>query len=133
MRILTSQLLLLEANLRSKQQKIDVLLNQRDRVISQQQETIQALEKELNARRLSPIKSSARPDSLPVRIIQPVQPSMADDQTTLKSRHLQLLTGQEGSDSLEDSDSAVVIEDGPDSHSPTFKSDDPRNPQVMAT
>ena len=105
MRVLTSQLLLLEANMRVKEHKIDALLNQRDRTIGQQQERIDSLEKQLLL--LATRKAAERPDSLPI--------------------HQRSLTGD---DSLDDSDSAVVIEDGPDSHSPGYKDQDPRNSSV---
>lgn len=166
MRLLTSQLLLLEANLRSKQGKIDGLLNQRDRIISNQQETICSLEKELDRCR-SCVASSAdqqqppvlahaiRPQSLPLATT-PIQHNMknnrqqqqqetnktnktnattvllvVDDKTESVSsdrnqpQQVRVLGREQGDESLDDSDSAVVIDDD-HRHSPTFA----ENPQV---
>ena len=147
MRLLTSQLLLLEANLRAKQGKIDGLLNQRDRIISSQQETIRSLEKELDRCRngstaVSSAESSSsinRPQSLSL-IVSTTEnhqqdmmtdesskdhktpcPSSVTDNSTILNTQLQVrvLGREQGDESLDDSDSAVVIDDD-HRHSPTF-------------
>lgn len=116
MRVLTSQLLLLEANLRAKQSKIDALLNRRDRVIANQNETIRNLERQLERCRCSVDAGS---------IGQPDQAA-----TLLPSRvAVRILGHEQGDESLDDSDSAVVIEDHRHSHSPTFTQS---NSQVSA-
>jgi len=135
MRVLTSQLLLLEANMRVKQLKIDSLLNQRDRMIGQQQETIKTLEKELSALRIS---QQGRPHSLALtqrsstdHLTDPgPKLTTSDNDNDSASNDLRLLACNDGDESLDDSDSAVVIEDGPDTHSPSYQQHDPRNPQV---
>jgi hypothetical protein len=146
MRLLTSQLLLLEANLRAKQGKIDGLLNQRDRIISSQQETIRSLEKELDRCRngstaVSSAESSSsinRPQSLSLIVSttenhqqdmmtdetkEPATPSPSSvtDNSSILNTQLQVrvLGREQGDESLDDSDSAVVIDDD-HRHSPTF-------------
>ena len=129
--MLTSQLLLLEANMRLKQQKIDSLLNHRDRVISQQQERIRALEKELSVWRKDQAPSPQhRPDSLDLTGCSSSVALQHPATSKQPASDVVLLACQDGDDSLDDSDSAVVIEDGPGHHSPTFKEQDPRNTQV---
>ena len=144
MRLLTSQLLLFEANLRSKQTKIDSLLEQRDRTINSQQDTIRTLEREVE--RLQIISATAtaaaaaaaaaaavaaqRPQSLPLVIrndetvkIDCITAHRSICQTTQdqSSPPLMRLLGRDGGDeSLDDGDSAVVIEDDHHRHSPTF-------------
>jgi len=161
MRLLTSQLLLLEANMRVKQHKIDALLNQRDRTISQQQQRIDCLEKELLAARIQ-----RRPDSLELARQSSAAARGNGNSSSSSSSSgcggssgvgdgseggsagggeagngsggggggggLLLLACHDGDDSLDDSDSAVIIEDGPDSHSPNYKEQDPRNPSVSS-
>ena len=122
MRVLTSQLLLLEANMRVKQHKIDALLNQRDRTINEQQERINSLEKQL----LVAKKQRPRPDSLTL-----TQPAEAGSDPAATGQVV-LLACHDGDDSLDDSDSAVVIEDGPESHSPGYKEQDARNSAVSS-
>ncbi|EFX88736.1 hypothetical protein DAPPUDRAFT_95712 [Daphnia pulex] len=152
MRLLTSQLLLLEANLRAKQGKIDGLLNQRDRIISGQQETIRSLERELERCRNCTVLSSAsseqasstpngnRPQSL---ALTPSAESHSDreeeevnsdktsqDESSSNScrpspssaiqLQVRVLGREQGDESLDDSDSAVVIDDDAHRHSPTF-------------
>ncbi|XP_046644080.1 myb-like protein V isoform X3 [Daphnia pulicaria] len=160
MRLLTSQLLLLEANLRAKQGKIDGLLNQRDRIISGQQETIRSLERELERCRncapssasseLQPASSttnSNRPQSLPLtpsaqsnsdreeeeeevnsdktspdesssNSCRPSPSTVTNPSTT--QLQVRVLGREQGDESLDDSDSAVVIDDDAHRHSPTF-------------
>ncbi|KAI9564623.1 hypothetical protein GHT06_008364 [Daphnia sinensis] len=151
MRLLTSQLLLLEANLRAKQGKIDGLLNQRDRIISGQQETIRSLERELDRCRNSVASESneqqqttslaavSRPQSLAaltdhhhqpncdqVQNESSTCPSSADDSSTTTQLQVRVLGREQGDESLDDSDSAVVIDDD-HRHSPTFA----QNPQQV--
>lgn len=164
MRLLTSQLLLLEANLRAKQGKIDGLLNQRDRIISGQQETIRSLERELERCRncasassasseqqqqqqqpASSTPSSIRPQSLPLtpsaeshrdreeeevnsdktsqdesssNSCRPSPSTVTNPSTT--QLQVRVLGREQGDESLDDSDSAVVIDDDAHRHSPTF-------------
>ncbi|XP_046451238.1 uncharacterized protein LOC124199454 isoform X2 [Daphnia pulex] len=160
MRLLTSQLLLLEANLRAKQGKIDGLLNQRDRIISGQQETIRSLERELERCRncapssassnqqqqpASSAPSSIRPQSLPLtpsaesnsdreeeevnsdktsqdesssNSCRPSPSTVTNPSTT--QLQVRVLGREQGDESLDDSDSAVVIDDDAHRHSPTF-------------
>ncbi|XP_057371437.1 uncharacterized protein LOC130692351 isoform X2 [Daphnia carinata] len=143
MRLLTSQLLLLEANLRAKQGKIDGLLNQRDRIISGQQETIRSLERELDRCRNSVASESNeqqatlvnRPQSLAdhhhhqpncdeIQSESSTCPSTDDSSTT--QLQVRVLGREQGDESLDDSDSAVVIDDD-HGHSPTFA----QNPQQV--
>ena len=138
MRLLTSQLLLLEANLRSKQGKIDGLLNQRDRVITGQQETIRTLERELDRFRncvsstgeQTVVAVAARPQSLPLVTstcnIEDRRQESAPQSTppasgpVSSSSEVRVLGREQGDESLDDSDSAVVIDDDQHRHSPTF-------------
>lgn len=169
MRLLTSQLLLLEANLRSKQASIDGLLNQRDRVISGQQDTIRALERELdrirnccdtssaaaatsNAQQQTVSSSSnaaVRPQTLPLSTMatttfsatenlraEPVvtdanRPEDSSSPNSLipavdrSKPQVRVLGREQGDESLDDSDSAVVIDDD-HRHSPTFAHNTPQ-------
>lgn len=131
MRLLTSQLLLLEANLRAKQGKIDGLLNQRDRIISGQQETIVSLERELERCRNCVATPSEQQTALPVNRplatltdhqnsdqIQNESCSSTDGNSTTQLQ-VRVLGREQGDESLDDSDSAVVIDDD-HRHSPTF-------------
>ena len=153
MRLLTSQLLLLEANLRAKQGKIDGLLNQRDRVISNQQETIRSLERELDRCRISSVQAQqhpsqkVRPQSLPITSSSSTDSvsktavfvvndktecndgsaTSADRNRTQPRPAVRVLGREQGDESLDDSDSAVVIDDD-HRHSPTFL----QNSQVLA-
>lgn len=153
MRLLTSQLLLLEANLRAKQGKIDGLLNQRDRIISGQQETIRSLERELERCRncavsssseqqqQQPASSTSRPQSLPLTTStensdqeEMVNSDKTQDESSKSCRpspvternasttqlQVRVLGREQGDESLDDSDSAVVIDDDAHRHSPTF-------------
>lgn len=108
MRLLTSQLLLLEANLRAKQSKIDGLLHQRDRTISHQQEKIRKLERQLERCRCS----ESQQDPAETKTVPSAVPS--------NSVAVRILGHEHGDESLDDSDSAVVIEDDHHAHSPTF-------------
>lgn len=134
MRLLTSQLLLLEANLRAKQGKIDALLNQRDRVISAQQETIRSLERELDRCRLLSSVQPQRPQSLPITssldhpestkqsifVVNDKTPTDSTERNRqTQPRPVRVLGREQGDESLDDSDSAVVIDDD-HRHSPTF-------------
>ena len=134
MRLLTSQLLLFEANLRSKQTKIDSLLEQRDRTINNQQDTIRTLEREVERLKIISMSDTAaaahRPQTLPLVIrgdrevkIDCITTHRSICQTTRdqSSPPLMRLLGRDGGDeSLDDGDSAVVIEDDHHRHSPTF-------------
>uniref|UniRef100_A0A0P6CZF2 Myosin-3 n=1 Tax=Daphnia magna TaxID=35525 RepID=A0A0P6CZF2_9CRUS len=151
MRLLTSQLLLLEANLRAKQGKIDGLLNQRDRIISGQQETIRSLERELDRCRNSVASDESneqqqtaslvavnRPQSLATLTDhhhhQPNCGEIQNESSTCPSKdgnsttqlQVRVLGREQGDESLDDSDSAVVIDDD-HRHSPTFA----QNPQQV--
>jgi hypothetical protein len=172
MRLLTSQLLLLEANLRAKQGKIDGLLNQRDRIISGQQETIRSLERELERCRncaassasseLQPASSttnSNRPQSLPLtpsaqsnsdreeeeeevnsdktspdesssNSCRPSPSTVTNPSTT--QLQVRVLGREQGDESLDDSDSAVVIDDDAHRHSPTFAQNSQVGPHTQA-
>jgi len=122
MRILTSQLLLLEANLRQKQSRIDVLLNQRDGIIFDQNERIRILERDLAEahRKLNSITVDEKPEVVTTEeeatpnkeeiVSSPPPPSKPDAKGL--TRNLIRLLGRDDEESLEDSDSAVVIEDG---------------------
>ena len=110
MRLLTSQLLLLEANLRAKQSKIDGLLNQRDRTISHQQEKIRKLERQLERCRCSEPRQDSADET------NKVLPSAVPSSTVA----VRILGHEHGDESLDDSDSAVVIEDDHHARSPTF-------------
>ena len=149
MRLLTAQLLLLEANLRRKQGKIDGLLNQRDRIIGEQRERIRSLERELDTwRRGSTIPAPPQSDDRPevIAMSHPSLPPPSEERpevavdvkretsSTMDTRKesvkrttadlvVRLLGHDDNEESLEDSDSAVVIED--DQHlgqSPTYSS-----------
>ena len=122
MRILTSQLLLLEANLRQKQSRIDVLLNQRDGIIFDQNERIRILERDLAEahRKLNSITVDEKPEVVTTEeeatpnkeeIVSSPPPQPKPDAKGL-TRNLIRLLGRDDEESLEDSDSAVVIEDG---------------------
>lgn len=124
MRILTSQLLLLEANLRQKQSRIDVLLNQRDGIIFDQNERIRILERDLAEahRKLNSItvdenkpevvttEEEATPNK--EEIVSSSPPPLPKPDAKGLTRNLIRLLGRDDEESLEDSDSAVVIEDG---------------------
>lgn len=121
MRILTSQLLLLEANLRQKQSRIDVLLNQRDGIIFDQNERIRILERDLAEahRKLNSITVDDKPEVVATEeeatpnkeeIVSP--PPLPKPDAKGLTRNLIRLLGRDDEESLEDSDSAVVIEDG---------------------
>lgn len=137
MRLLTSQLLLFEANLRSKQSKIDSLLEQRDRTIHSQQETIRSLERQVERLKIV----TARPQSLALVTDvdetqtkidgQSITASCAErpticqtgtDQYSTTVTLMRLLGRDAGDESLDDGDSAVVIEDDHHRHSPSSKS-----------
>ena len=119
MRLLTSQLLLLEANLRSQQGKIDGLLNQRDRVITGQSTGEQTV-----------VAVAARPQSLPLvtstcntedrRQESAPQSTPPASGPVSSSSEVRVLGREQGDESLDDSDSAVVIDDDQHRHSPTF-------------
>lgn len=130
MRILTSQLLLLEANLRQKQSRIDVLLNQRDGIIFDQNERIRTLERDLAEahRKLNSIttvddenkpevvteeeeEATLNKEEIVSSPSSPLKPD-AEGLTRPTTRNLIRLLGRDDEESLEDSDSAVVIEDG---------------------
>lgn len=173
MRLLTSQLLLLEANLRAKQGKIDGLLNQRDRIISGQQETIRSLERELERCRncaassassdqqqqsASSTPNSNRPQSLPLtpsaesnsdreeeeevnsdktspdesssNSCRPSPSTVTNPSTT--QLQVRVLGRDQGDESLDDSDSAVVIDDDAHRHSPTFAQNSQVGPHTQA-
>lgn len=156
MRLVTSQLLLLEANLRAKQSKIDVLLNQRDRLISSQQETIRRLEGELDRYRPSSSSDTPTPSEQPVvrpqglsrlvadstddDVIEETAITPAPEQQQQQQQQpagvtlVRVLGREQGDESLDDSDSAVVIEDDQHHrHSPTFIAVQGNiNPQVGA-
>lgn len=123
MRILTSQLLLLEANLRQKQSRIDVLLNQRDGIIFDQNERIRILERDLAEahRKLNSITVDVKPEVVTTEeeatpnkeeIVSSSPPPLPKPDAKGLTRNLIRLLGRDDEESLEDSDSAVVIEDG---------------------
>lgn len=134
MRLLTSQLLLLEANLRRKQTKIDGLLNQRDRIITEQKERIRSLESELDTcrrRSSAPLPPPDGAEAASHPSSDHHQPEVAADHQPARRKDdsakrvtsvklVRLLGRDDNEESLEDSDSAVVIEDDHLGQSPTF-------------